>query len=121
MDSILDSVKKVLGIEADYTVFDVDILMHINSTFAVLTQLGVGSPSGYYILDSSPVWNDYLVADATLNMVRSYMFIKVRLLFDPPGTSFHLNALEAQAKEYEWRLNVVRESVIWTDPNSTGV
>lgn len=116
MDSILDSVKKVLGIDKDYDVFDVDILMHINSVFATLNQLGVGPEAGYSIEDASPTWSDYLGDDLRLNNVKTYVYLRVRMLFDPPTTSYLLNAYEKQIQEAEWRINVTRESETYTPP-----
>jgi hypothetical protein len=116
-DSILTSVKNVLGIEADYTTYDVDILMHINTVFSTLNQLGIGPVDGYMIEDAAPTWSDYLGSDLRLNSVKTYVYLRVRLLFDPPGGSYHLvNSLNQQVQELEWRLNVVREDVSWTPP-----
>lgn len=106
MESILTSIKKLLGIVEDYTHFDADIIMHINSTFMVLNQLGVGPPEGFSITDSTAVWNDYLEDDTKLQMVKSYVYLKVRLLFDPPTASAHLESIKSQIAEFEWRLNV---------------
>jgi hypothetical protein len=108
-NSILQSTKKVLGIEASYTAFDPDILMHINSAFSTLDQLGVGPEGGFEIFDESATWSDFIGDDPRLNSVKTYVYLKVRLAFDPPGTSYLINALEKQATELEWRLNVVRE------------
>lgn len=108
-DSILDSIKKVLLIDADYDAFDMDIIMHINGVFSTLNQLGLGPDEGFMIEDSSAVWGDFLNDDFNLNSVKTYMFLKVRILFDPPTTSFLLAAQQEQIKEHEWRLNVVRE------------
>ena len=105
-ESILDSTKKILGIEADYPAFDVDIIMHINSALATLTQLGVGPDEGYMIEDSDAEWGDFLDGDPRLNPVKSYVFLKTRVVFDPPTTSFVLSALQEQIKEHEWRINV---------------
>jgi hypothetical protein len=106
INSILTSTKKVLGIDEDYTVFDEDIIMHINSVFMTLSQLGVGSSSGFQIEDDEAVWSDFVGADLNLNAVKTYIYLRVRLLFDPPTTSFVLTAMEQQIKELEWRLNV---------------
>ena len=106
MESILTSVKKMLGIAEEYEHFDPDIVMHINSAFSVLTQLGVGPSSGFAIRDKSSVWEDFIGSDLRLEMVKSYMHLKVRLLFDPPMSSALLSAMERQISEYEWRLNV---------------
>lgn len=109
-DSILDSVKKTLGVDSDYDVFDADILTHINSTFLTLSQIGVGPVMGYMIEDSDPTWDDFLGKDSRLIAVKSYMYLKVRLLFDPPPTSFHITAIEKQISELEWRLNLQAEA-----------
>lgn len=114
--SILESTKKALGLDKDYTAFDVDIIMHINSVFATLTQLGVGPAEGFMIEDASPEWEAYLGDDPRLNSARSYVYLKVRLLFDPPATSFAIAAMEKQAEEFEWRLNVTREDDTWVPP-----
>lgn len=116
-DSILTSVKKVLGIEAGYTAFDEDILMHINSVFSTLNQLGVGPTDGFAITDMSTTWDAFLGADPRLNSVKTYVFLKVRILFDPPGTSYLIESMRKQAEELEWRLNVYREETGWTDPD----
>ena len=105
-NSILESTKKNLGIAADYTAFDQDIILHINSVFSTLNQLGLGPPSGFFIVDNTTLWSDYLGTNANLNSVKTYMYLKVRLLFDPPTTSYLITALENQVKEFEWRLNV---------------
>ena len=105
MESILTSIKKLLGIEEDYTHFDQDLIMHINSVFAVLNQLGIGPVGGFSITDKSSKWNDYEI-DTTYDMLKSYMYLKVRLLFDPPQNSFLVSSMEKQILEFEWRLNV---------------
>lgn len=111
-DSILTSTKKVLGIADDYTAFDVDILMHINSVFSTLSQLGIGPETGFMIEDDTETWEDFLGTDLNLNQVKSYMYLRVRLMFDPPTTGHHVTALKEQVKEMEWRLNVHREHLI---------
>lgn len=109
--SILESIKKVIGFEKDYEVFDQDLIMHINSTFAVLHQLGVGPAGGFSIQGYSETWNDFLEGPhPTLNMVQTYMYIKTRLLFDRPENSFATESLEQQASEYEWRMMVEKET-----------
>lgn len=106
--SILNTIKKALGLDPSYDVFDTDIVMHINSTFATLNQLGVGPEEGFSIEDDSATWQDFLglVETNKLLSVKSYMYLKVRLLFDPPTTSFAIDAMKKNAEEYEWRLNV---------------
>lgn len=117
-ESILDSVKKILGLGSDYTPFDVDVIIHINSVFTTLNQLGIGPTNGFMIMDNSTLWDEYLGGDNNLNSVKSYMFLRVKLLFDAPTMSFVLTAYENQIKELEWRLNVHREEKLWNETNS---
>lgn len=117
MDSILSSTKKILGIADTYTVFDVDILMHINTVFSTLNQLGIGPDAGFMIEDATPTWDAFLGSDIRLNSVKTYVYLRVKLLFDPPTTSYVLQSLKEQLQEIEWRLNVLFESTGWTDPN----
>lgn len=109
-ESILDSTKKALGLTAEYDVFDPDIVMHINSVFFTLNQLGVGPAATFAITDADDTWDTFLGGRQDLNAVKSYVYIKVRLLFDPPANSFGISALEKQAEQYEWRLNVQVEN-----------
>jgi hypothetical protein len=113
--SILISTKKVLGIAEDYTVFDLDIVTHINTAFSTLTQLGVGPAVGFMIEDETAEWNDFIVDDIQYNSVKSYVFLKVRQLFDPPSTSYLITSTEKQILELEWRLNVHREESAWVE------
>lgn len=115
--SILTSTKKILGLAEDYTVFDLDIITHINATFSTLTQLGVGPAEGFMIEDDTAVWEDFILDDNQYNSVKSYMYLRVRQIFDPPTTSFAISAFDSQIKELEWRLNSHREEEGWTDPN----
>lgn len=110
--SILISTKKILGLTSDYTVFDLDILTHINSALSVLSQIGVGPTNGFYVEDSSDLWTDFIPNSSILSMVKTYVFLKVRMLFDPPATSFLISAMNEQIKEYEWRISTLRESSI---------
>lgn len=105
MESILTSIKKLLGITEEYTHFDADIIMHINSVFMVLHQLGVGPANGFFIEDDSTTWSEYLGDPTKLQLVKSYMYLKVRMLFDPP-TGAVMNSMKEQINEFEWRLNV---------------
>lgn len=116
--SVLTSTKKILGIASDYTVFDLDIITHINSAFSTLTQLGVGPAAGFMIEDDSADWSDFNVTDDhQYNAVKTYVFLKTRQLFDPPATSFLIAAYSKQIEELEWRLNVHREETEWVDPD----
>ena len=108
--SILDSIKKMLGIDASYTIFDQDIIMHINTVFMILNQLGVGPSEGFSIEDNKKTWKVYLNDDTKLESVKSYIYLKVKLLFDPPLSTAVIEAIKQQINELEWRLNVEAES-----------
>lgn len=114
--SILTSTKKILGIGEDYTVFDLDIITHINSAFSTLAQLGVGPVGGFSIEDDEAEWLDFF-EDPEQNSIKTYVFLKVRQLFDPPTTSYMIEAFDRQIQEFEWRLNVHREQTDWVDPD----
>lgn len=118
--SILTSTKKTLGLAENYAAFDLDIITFINTAFSTLTDLGVGPAEGFMIEDETVKWEDY-IGDAAkvdqLNHVKTYIFLRVRLLFDPPTTSYLIGAFEKQLEELEWRLNVKRETTEWTDPD----
>lgn len=106
MESILTSIKKLLGIEADYEHFDADLIMHINSVFMILTQLGVGPAEGFSITDEDAIWSDFIQDKKTIESVKSYMYMKVKLLFDPPLSSAVIESMTRLISEFEWRLNV---------------
>ena len=120
MDSILNSIKKLMGIPADYVAFDMDLIMHINSVFMILNQLGIGPEEGFSITDETSVWSDFYTR-ADLDLVKSYVYLKTRLLFDPPTSSAVLNSMEKQVDQYEWRLNVMAENPLFPEPNMTGI
>ena len=111
-ESILDSTKKALGVGADYDVFDPDIMMHINSVFVTLQQLGIGPAEGFAIEDAEATWDTFLGTQPLLSTVKSYMVFKVRLAFDPPPTSFHIASLEKQIAELEFRMTVTRDELL---------
>lgn len=110
MDSILTSIKKLLGIAEEYTNFDADIIMHINTVFMVLSQLGIGPSNGFRIEDESATWDEYIQDTDNLDAVKSYMHLKVKLLFDPPLNSAIIEAMKQQINELEWRLNTAVET-----------
>lgn len=111
MESILNSIKKQLGITEEYDHFDPDIIMHINSVFMVLWQLGVGPSNGFHIEDDLATWADFLEDPTRLQMVKTYMGHKVRMLFDPPSNSTVANAINQAIAEFEWRLNIAVDPV----------
>lgn len=104
-DSILDSIKKLLGIESTYTNFDTDIIMHINSIFTILNQIGFGPEDGFTISDNSAVWNEYC-EESMIETVKTYIYLRVRLLFDPPTNGAVMEAIKQTIHELEWRINV---------------
>ena len=106
MDSILTSIKKLLGIEEEYTQFDTDIIMHINTVFTILTQVGVGPTKGFSIKDKTAVWSDFTEGAIDLNSIQTYIFLKVKLLFDPPTSSAVIESMNRSISELEWRLFV---------------
>lgn len=113
--SILTSTKKILGLAEEYTPFDLDVITHINTAFSTLYQLGVGPTTGFAIEDATPTWADFIDGDISIvNACKTYVYLRVRLLFDPPPTSFALQAMKEQLAEYEWRISVLREEANWT-------
>lgn len=111
-DSILDSVKKALGLDSTDTTFDLDVTIFINSALGSLQQLGVGPSSGFVITDNTTLWTDYVYRSDYLGMVKSYMFMKVKLAFDPPDSRFALPAYEKMIEELGWRIVVTAETTI---------
>ena len=110
-DSVLTSTKKMLGIPAEYDAFDLDIIIHINSVLSTLYQLGVGlAYDQTEVEDADTVWTDILTVQKNLVMIKSYVWLRVRLLFDPPATGFATDSYERQIKELEWRITVAASS-----------
>ena len=107
MESILTSVKKQLGIAEDYEHFDPDLIVSINSVFSVLNQLGVGPDEGYSITDKNDLWSDFLPAGKKLELVKTYVYLKVKLIFDPPTSSAVMEAIKQNIAEQEWRILAV--------------
>lgn len=112
MESILTTIKQMLGIPEEETHFDQDVKININTAFMRLQQLGVGPNAGFYIADKTKVWSDFLNDSTDLEGVKTFIYLKVRLIFDPPSTSFVLESIERQIKELEWCLNVQVEKII---------
>ena len=117
--SILDDTKKLLGLDSSYTAFDTDVIVHINTVLSIISQLGLGSDGGMSIVDNTVTWTNLFGSDPTLNYIKSYVFMRVKMMFDPPQTSFAIEAYNNQIKELEWRINVNREDKWWTDPDPT--
>ena len=109
-DSILTSIKRLLGVREEYEHFDVELILNINSVFMILTQLGLGPIEGFEIKDKHDTWNLFLGERKDLNAVKTYIYQKVRLMFDPPQMGYLVNAIKEQCEEFEWRLNVQIEN-----------
>lgn len=104
--SILNTIKRMLGLEPDYTPFDAEILIHINSAFMVLQQLGVGPKDGFSITGPDEVWSDYIGNAKNLEALKSFIYLRVKIVFDPPQSGTAMEAIKQQLDEYTWRLNV---------------
>lgn len=120
-ESILTSVKKLLGIDESYTHFDADLVMHINSVFSILGQMGVGPKNGFAISGADETWSSFLEDDlGRLPLVKSYMHLKVKLLFDPPLASSAIDAMNRQIGEFEWRLFVAADNAAGEEETQNG-
>lgn len=106
MDSILTSIKKLLGVDEEVTHFDPDITIHINSALFALNQLGVGPTEGFFIIDKTATWVNLIGERKDLEAIKTYVYLKVRLIFDPPTNSFLVDAINKSIAECEWRINV---------------
>jgi hypothetical protein len=111
MESILTSIKKLLGIAEEYTHFDADLIMHINSVFSILTQIGVGPPEGFSIKDELSVWGDFVPEKSKWELIKSYTYMKVKILFDPPLISSVIESMNRMISELEWRIQVAADPV----------
>lgn len=115
MESILTSIKKMLGIQEEYAHFDADIIFHINSALMTLTQLGVGPKEGFLVMDDEQTWDDYLGESKRFEAVKSYIYLRVKLLFDPPANGTLVEVINKQLAEFEWRLNTQAETITETE------
>ena len=111
MDSILTSIKKLLGITEEYEHFDQTLIIHINTVLNTLTQIGVGPEQGFSIDSATQTWSDFLYGDSRLDLIKSYVYLKVKMLFDPPLGSAVIESINRQISELEWRISVA------VDPN----
>lgn len=116
--SILTSIKKTLGVAESETAFDVDITLHINSVLSILTQLGIGPTQGFMIEDATTTWDALLEDDLALSMAKTYVYLKVKLLFDPPQTSFVIESMDRNIAEIENRISIHREGKLWATTSS---
>ena len=112
MDSILTSIKKLLGIPEEYEVFDNDIILYINSALSILTQIGVGPEEGFRIEDETATWDDYIYNDTRLESVKEFIYLKVKMIFDPPTSNAVLTAMQSMLNELTWRLNVATDPIV---------
>lgn len=110
-EGILTSIKKMLGIDDEYTPFDVDVLIHINNAFMTLCQMGIGPKEGFNVTGYEETWSDFLTNKVMLGGVKTWVYLQVKMLFDPPVNSFVMDAYKTQAEQILWRLNVQAESV----------
>ena len=111
MDSILTSIKKLLMLDEDDISFDTDIMIHINSVLSILNQLGVGPDNGFTITDKTTTWQEYLGSYPNFDSVRSYVYLKVKLLFDPPSSNAVIESYNHVIRELEWRINATAEAL----------
>lgn len=116
-ESILTETKEVLGIAEEVLIFDPDIRMHINSALATLNQLGIGPVDGFEVIDTTETWADFLLTDIKFSPVKTYVHLRVKMVFDPPPNSWATTAMKDQIEQLEWRLNVVREDTIPLPPS----
>lgn len=121
-DSILLSIKKLLGLDSEYKAFDQDVLIYVNTALANLSQIGVGPDQGFMVLGEIETWADLLgdYEPATLQNVKTYIYITVKKVFDPPGASNHLAALDDVLTELSWRISTRREEVKHDTASSGG-
>ncbi len=120
MESILTSTKKMLGIVEAYEHFDADLIMHINSVLSILTQMGVGPSEGFTIKDKTAMWTDFIPEGSKMESVKSYVYMKVRLIFDPPQSSSVMEAMKSMISELEWRLYVQADPIDTEEENQNG-
>ena len=119
-ESILTSVKKMLGIQEDYEHFDPEIIAHINSVFLILNQLGIGPDKPFTIENKMDFWDDFL-PEGEIELVKTYIYQRVRLMFDPPASSFVLDSINKQIAEFEFRMNVQAEQGLLYPANMSGI
>ena len=118
-DSILMTIRKLVCGNPYADHFDTDLLVHINACFSILNQLGVGPESGFVVTDETQSWSSYVADNRTLNMVKTYVTLKVKKIFDPPLTSSVLEAMDKEISQLEWRLNVAVDPVKPTSASKT--
>lgn len=118
MDSILTSIKQLLGLTEDYEVFDSQIVIYINAAFAILSQIGVGPKTPFFITDKAATWNEFNETGDLAPTVKEYIYLKVRQVFDPPTNSFTQEMIQKQISELEWRLYVDNDGTVEEEPTT---
>lgn len=106
MESILDSIKVLLNVQYYDEAFDKELIMHINSVLMICSQLGIGPAECFSITGSTETWDQFLNGRTDVEAVKNYIYMKIRLIFDPPTNSFTLDAMKRMVEEYEWRLTI---------------
>ena len=109
-DSILTSIKKLMGLTEEYDAFDQDILILINSVLFELEQIGVKAKEGFILSDNTAVWSDYSDDDRLLNALKPYIYMKTKLTFDPPTSSGALDSMNRIIDRFEWRINLYADT-----------
>lgn len=118
--SILETIKKLIGIDKDYGVFDLDLIVAINSSFMILNQLGIGPKDPFSIAGPESTWENFSQDIGKIELVKSYIYLRARLLFDPPATGVLHEAIERQILEFEWRLMIQAEQILGSDSENGG-
>lgn len=118
--SILETIKKLIGIDKDYGVFDIDLVVAINSSFTILNQLGVGPKKAFSISGPSETWDEFFSEEESIELAKSYAYLRARLLFDPPTTGVLHEAIERQISEFEWRLMIQAQEERGEETESSG-
>lgn len=119
-ESILITIKKMLGLDYNYAAFDTDVIVNINAALMILTEMGIGPKEGFTITGYSETWSDFITNRVKLGAVENYVYLKTKMAFDPPTNSYVMDAMKSQAEEILWRLNVMAESVENTTGESIG-
>lgn len=120
--SIVESIKEALGLAKDYNPFDPELIMHINSVLGDLHQLGVGPEPGFEVTGPDETWNHFLGGDKRLNMVKSYVYLSVRMLWDPPSVGYVLTSIEKKLEKMEWRITTAQDDITYPlPPDSTEI
>lgn len=112
MESILGSIKQMLGISQDETNFDSELMLHINGALMIINQLGVGPSAGFIVLGKTQTWSEFLADRKDLELVKTAVYLRVRLMFDPPQNSFLVSSIQKQIEEFDWRITATAAPVI---------